>query len=135
MEDVDVDESAAPEPRERDISMPSFSQQTNTSQTSTRPLKRPLSSILPASTSAIPKKFCKQPDIKRKMPTLPPLPPVQSEAVLAIFAHSTLKSSVLNDSFGDADRLAFIGREALRMAVAEVLYEKRPMLTAVDLEV
>jgi dsRNA-specific ribonuclease len=84
----------------------------------------------------VPKKFC----IKRKMstlppPTLPPLPPVQSEAVLAIFVHSSLKSTVPNDKFGDADRLAFIGRQALTMAVAEVLFEKTPMMSAVDLEV
>jgi hypothetical protein len=89
---------------------------------------------LPASNTALPKKFRKQPDFKKNMP-IPPLPPVQSEAALAIFAHSSLKSLVLNDNFGDADRLAFIGRQVLSMAVADVLFEKRPMLSAVELEV
>lgn len=82
----------------------------------------------------VPKKFCKQSDIKRKM-SMPPLPPVQSEAALAIFVHSSLKSLAQNDNFGDADRLAFIGRQVLSMAVSEVLFEKKPMLSALDLEV
>jgi dsRNA-specific ribonuclease len=82
----------------------------------------------------VPKKFCKQTDIKRKM-NLPPLPPVQSEAALAIFVHSSIKSLVPNDNFGDADRLAFIGRHALNMAIAEVLFEKKPMMSALELEV
>jgi hypothetical protein len=116
------------------VSMPSYSQKTNTSQIPTRPLKRPLSSILPAPNPAVPKKFRKQSDIKRKM-SLPPLPPVQSEAALAIFVHSSIKSLVQNDNFGDADRLAFIGRQVLNMAIGEVFFEKRPMLSAVDLEV
>jgi ribonuclease-3 len=59
---------------------------------------------------------------------------VQSEAALAIFVHTSLKSSVQNDNFGDDERLAFIGRQVLSMAVTEVLFEKRPMLTAVELE-
>lgn len=67
--------------------------------------------------------------------SLPPLPPVQSEAALAIFVHSSIKSLVQNDNFGDADRLAFIGRQVLSMAITEVFFEKRPMLSAVDLEV
>ncbi len=67
--------------------------------------------------------------------SLPQLPPVQSEAALAIFVHSSLKSSAQNDRFGDGERLAFIGRQVLNMAIAEVLFEKRPMLEAVELEV
>jgi len=60
---------------------------------------------------------------------------VQSEAALAIFVHSSLKSSVQNDNFGDADRLSFIGRHVLSMAIAEVLSEKKPMTGALELEV
>jgi len=66
---------------------------------------------------------------------IPPLPPVQSDATLAIFVHSSLKGSVQNDLFGDGERLAFIGRQVLSMAIAETFFEKRPMLNAVDLEV
>jgi dsRNA-specific ribonuclease len=116
------------------ISMSSSSQQIKPSQTPTRPLKRPYSSTIPTPNCVVPKKFCKQPDIKRKM-SIPPIPPVQSEAALAIFVHSSLKSMAQNDNFGDADRLAFIGRNVLTMAVAEVLFEKKPMLGAVELEV
>ncbi len=116
--------------------MPSFSQHTNPSQTPTRPLKRPhsSSSTLPASNWVVSKKFCKQLDIKKNM-YLSPLPPVQSEAALAIFVHSSIKSSAQNDNFGDGERLAFIGRQVLGMAIAEVLFEKRPMLDAMELEV
>lgn len=115
------------------ISMP-FSPQTNPSQTPTRPPKRPLNNTLPASGWPISKKSCKQPDIKTKMP-LPPLPNVQSDAALTIFVHSSLKSPLQNERFGDAERLAFIGHHVLSMAIAESLFEKRPMLGAVDLEV
>ena len=66
---------------------------------------------------------------------LPPLPNVQSDAALTIFVHSSLKSPVPNERFGDAERLAFIGRHVLSMAIAESLFEKRPMLGAVELEV
>jgi dsRNA-specific ribonuclease len=69
------------------------------------------------------------------MSSLPPLPPVQSETALAIFVHSSIKSLTPNDNFGDADRLAFIGRNVLNMAIAHVLFEKKPMLSAVELEV
>jgi len=60
---------------------------------------------------------------------------VQSETALAIFVHSSLKGFAQNDNFGDADRLAFIGRQVLSMAIAQVLFEKNPMLSALELEV
>lgn len=70
-------------------------------------------------------------DIETRTP--PPLPVVQSETALAIFIHSSLRSSVQNDRFGDAERLAFLGQKALHMVIAETLFEKRPMMTAVEL--
>jgi len=66
--------------------------------------------------------------------TLPPLPPVQSDAALAIFVHRSLKSSAQNETFGDGERLAFLGEHVLRMVVAEVLFDKRPMLDARNLQ-
>jgi hypothetical protein len=114
--------------------MPPFSPQTNPSRTPTRPPKRSFSSTSPASNWPISKKFCKQPDIKTKM-SIPPLPPVQSDAALTIFIHSSLKTTVQNDRFGDSDRLAFIGGHVLSMAIAETLFEKRPMFSAVEVEV
>jgi dsRNA-specific ribonuclease len=67
--------------------------------------------------------------------SIPPLPPVQSDATLAIFVHSSLKGTSPNDLFGDGERLAFIGRQVLNMAIAETWFEKRPMVDAPDLEV
>ena len=107
------------------------SQASTSSQTSIRPLKRPFSTTLPASSWVVPKKIRKHPDIASKMP--PPLPPVQSDSALAIFQHSSVKSSVQNERFGDAERLAFLGEKVLHMVIAEIQFEKKPMLTAVDL--
>jgi len=73
----------------------------------------------------------KEPDTDTMMP--PPLPPVQSDTALAIFVHSSLKSSVRNERFGDTDRLACLGQKALHMVIAEILFEKRPMLDAIEL--
>jgi hypothetical protein len=73
----------------------------------------------------------KEPDPEIMM--LPPLPPVQSDTALAIFVHSSLKSPVRNERFGDADRLACLGQKALHMVIAETLFEKRPMLDATAL--
>jgi dsRNA-specific ribonuclease len=67
--------------------------------------------------------------------SLPPLPSVQSDATLAIFVHSSLKSEVLNERFGDGDRLAFLGQRVLQMVVSEILFEKRPMHDIMELEV
>ncbi|KAI0307675.1 hypothetical protein B0F90DRAFT_1621845 [Multifurca ochricompacta] len=66
--------------------------------------------------------------------TLPPLPPVQSDAALAIFVHRSFKPSGSNDRFGDSERLALLGQRVLCMVVAEIFFEKRPMLEANDLE-
>jgi ribonuclease-3 len=63
-----------------------------------------------------------------------PLPPIQSDAALAIFVHRSLKPSVPNPSFGDVERLAFLGEQVLRMVAAEILYDKRPMLDASTLQ-
>jgi dsRNA-specific ribonuclease len=66
----------------------------------------------------------------------PALPPVQGEATLAIFVHPSLRShSAPNERFGDGERLAFIGQRVLQMVLAEIYFEKRPMLSAVELEV
>jgi hypothetical protein len=66
---------------------------------------------------------------------VPPLPPIQSDAALAIFVHRSLRPTVPNDSFGDCERLAFLGEQVLRTVVAEIVFEKRPMLQARDLQV
>ena len=108
-----------------------LSAQSSSSQTSIPLLKRPFSTTLPASSWVVSKKIRKHPGMASKIP--PPLPPVQSDSALAIFQHSSVKSSVQNERFGDAERLAFIGEKALHMVIAEIQFEKRPMLAAVEL--
>ncbi|KAI0305021.1 hypothetical protein BC826DRAFT_979488 [Russula brevipes] len=98
-----------------------------------RPLKRPLSSSLLNSGWEVSHKIRKQSNIETRM-SLPPLPPVQSDATLAIFVHSSLKSPILNERFGDGDRLAFLGQRVLQMVVSEILFEKRPMHDIMELE-
>jgi ribonuclease-3 len=64
----------------------------------------------------------------------PSLPSIQGDAALAIFVHRSLTPSVPNDTFGDGERLAFLGERVLRMVVAEIIFDKRPMLEARNLE-
>lgn len=115
----------------RHTKMPPLSAQSNAPQAPIRSLKRTFSSTLPASSWVVTKKMRKEPDTETRMP--PSLPPVQSDTALAIFVHSSLKSLVQNERFGDADRLACLGQKVLHMAIAETLFEKRPMLDATDL--
>jgi dsRNA-specific ribonuclease len=67
--------------------------------------------------------------------TLPPLPPISSDFALAIFVHRSFKPAGLNDTFGDGDRLAFLGKQVLSMVVTDVLFKRRPMLRYDELEV
>lgn len=94
--------------------------------------KRPAGDPLCASGRVF-KKHRKELKTGTKM-TPSPLPPIQGDASLAVFVHRSLKSSVPNDSFGDGERLAFLGEQVLRMAVAEILFNKRPMLEASNLQ-
>ncbi|KAH8998821.1 hypothetical protein EDB86DRAFT_2910266 [Lactarius hatsudake] len=112
--------------------MPPLSISSNASQSLPQSSKRPASDPLCAS-GRIPKKPHKELKAGTKM-TLPPLPSVQGDAALAVFVHRSLKPSVPNDSFGDGERLAFLGEQALRMVIAETLFEKRPMLDAGSLQ-
>jgi dsRNA-specific ribonuclease len=107
------------------------SAQSNSSQTSIRHLKRTFNPTLPASSWVVSKKIRKHPGITSKMP--PPLPPVQSDSALAIFQHSSVKSAAQNERFGDSERLSFLGDKVLHMVVAEIQFEKRPMLNALIL--
>ncbi|KAI0048334.1 hypothetical protein FA95DRAFT_1678383 [Auriscalpium vulgare] len=66
---------------------------------------------------------------------LPPLPTLQGEVMLEIFMHRSLSSGSLNEDFGDSERLATIGKRVLSMAVAQILFDKRPMLDATGMEV
>ena len=106
--------------------------QSNPSQSLPQSSKRPASDPLyPPSRT-----FKKAKELKNgtKM-LLPSLPSIQSDAALAIFVHRSLKPSLPNDNFGDGERLAFLGEQVLRMIVAEILFEKRPMQDARNLQV
>jgi len=59
----------------------------------------------------------------------PPLPTLQNDTALVIFAHSFVRSPEQNDR---ADRLAFLGGKVLHMVTAETL-EKKSTLNTVDL--
>jgi len=59
----------------------------------------------------------------------PPLPTLQNDTALVIFAHSSVRSPEQNDR---ADRLAFLGGKVLHMVTAETL-EKKSTLNTVDL--
>jgi len=63
----------------------------------------------------------------------PPLPVVQNDTALAIFEHSSVRSSGHSNRFGDAGRLALLGRKVLHMVLVESLFEKRPMLDGDEL--
>ena len=55
---------------------------------------------------------------------------------LAIFIHRSFRSSGFNsDNFGDGDRLSFLGKQVLRVVVADVQFKRLPMLDFDELEV
>lgn len=118
--------------------MPPLSIQSNSSsQGLPQSSKRPASDPFCAPPGGVVKKPRKELKLGTTMllPTFPPLPPIQSDAALAIFVHRSLRPSVPNDNFGDCERLAFLGERVLRMVVAEIVFEKRPMVEARDLQV
>ncbi|KAI0249494.1 SNF2 family N-terminal domain-containing protein [Lactifluus subvellereus] len=89
--------------------------------------KRPSSDTFPASGWVVSKRTRKQSKIETVM-ALPPLPPIQSDATLAIFVHRSFRPPGSDERFGDSDRLAFLGNRVLAMVIADVLFEKRPMM-------
>jgi dsRNA-specific ribonuclease len=62
----------------------------------------------------------------------PPLPTVQNDTALVIFAHTSVRSPEQDDR---AARLAFLGEKVLHMVTAETLLEKKPMLDTAALNV
>jgi len=110
--------------------MPPLSIGSNSSQGLSHSSKRPASDPLCAPPGVV-KKPRKELKLGTKM-LIPPLPPIQSDAALAIFVHRSL--SIPNDSFGDGGRLAFLGEQVLRLVVAEIAFEKRPMVEAGNLQ-
>ncbi|KAI0271426.1 hypothetical protein BC834DRAFT_441831 [Gloeopeniophorella convolvens] len=64
----------------------------------------------------------------------PPLPQLSGDITLAVFTHRSLRSGQQNEPFGDGERLAVLGQYVLRMVVTEVLFNKKPLLVATELE-
>ncbi len=72
-------------------------------------------------------------------PGCPSAPHIDGEAMLEIFVHSSInitgKPMNSESVYADGPRLATIGRAMLEASYAAILFNKRPMLTAEELEV
>ena len=70
---------------------------------------------------------------------MPPAPPIDGEAMLEIFVHRSIRFTGMpmnaDSLYGDGDRLAILGEKMLESAYMNILFNKRPMLKAEDLEV
>lgn len=70
---------------------------------------------------------------------LPPAPQIDGEAMLEIFVHSSIKFPGMpmntESPYGDGVRLAVVGSKMLEAAYTYVLFQKRPMLKAEEIEV
>ena len=70
---------------------------------------------------------------------LPPAPQIDGEAMLEIFVHHSIRfpnAPMNTDSpYGDGQRLRTIGHRMLDAAYTSVMFDKRPMLNAEDLQV
>lgn len=62
---------------------------------------------------------------------------LQGDMMLDVFTHQSLRFSgaPANDDYGSPDRLVFLGRSVLEVAVASALFYQRPMLDASTLQV
>ncbi len=74
--------------------------------------------------------------------SVPPLPKIDGDAhiILDVYTHSSLRSHLganeySNDEYGDADRLALLGREVLDLAITHYWYRKLPQISADQLVV
>ncbi|TFK90780.1 hypothetical protein K466DRAFT_596634 [Polyporus arcularius HHB13444] len=69
---------------------------------------------------------------------LPPAPLIDGEAMLEIFVHKSIKfpgmPMNLDSPYGDGVRLATVGSKMLEAAYADILFQKRPMLKAEEIE-
>lgn len=70
---------------------------------------------------------------------LPPAPQIDGEAMLEIFVHPSIKFSGMpmnpDSPYGDGVRLAALGGRMLEAVYMHILFERRPMLKAEDMEV
>ncbi|KAI0049036.1 hypothetical protein FA95DRAFT_1677836 [Auriscalpium vulgare] len=64
---------------------------------------------------------------------LPAIPSLNGEAFVETFMHRELSSGVLNEDFGNAERLSVLGGHVLKLVVTNVLFDKRPMLVVQEI--
>lgn len=74
--------------------------------------------------------------------SVPPLPKIDGDAhiILDVYTHNSLRghlgsASDPNDEYGDADRLALLGKEVLDLAITHYWYRKMPLISAEQLMV
>lgn len=65
-----------------------------------------------------------------------PLPPINdTDLVLAVFTHESLQSGAADEHFGDAKRLAYLGKKVLDQAISYHYFMKKPTMTLDEIEV
>jgi dsRNA-specific ribonuclease len=70
---------------------------------------------------------------------LPPLPKIEGDVdlFLDVFTHNSLRmpSAPMNEEYGNTDRLAELGANVLRLAVATHFFRKKPLLQSKEINV
>lgn len=67
---------------------------------------------------------------------VPPLPPLQSDLILQVFTHKSLRRPKVSPAdYGDNERLSELGRAALDVAMTDALFRKLPYLGVADISV
>lgn len=88
---------------------------------------------IPVASSSTPLKRNRPPEISAQ---LPPLPKINSELILQVFTHISLRRwSERPEDHGDNERLILLGQLALDATVTCALFGKRPLLTAPEIMV
>jgi dsRNA-specific ribonuclease len=67
---------------------------------------------------------------------VPLLPPLQSDLILQVFTHKSLRRPKVSPAdYGDNERLSELGKVALDVATTHALFLKRPYLEVADISV
>lgn len=67
---------------------------------------------------------------------LPPLPRISGDVALQVFTHISLRRPDASPTdYGDNERLAYLGRPLLELAVTHVLFQCRPILRGIEISV
>ncbi|KAA1471580.1 hypothetical protein DENSPDRAFT_837604 [Dentipellis sp. KUC8613] len=89
-----------------------------------------------STSSALPGPSLKRPRRETSMAdNFPPIPSLDEDLYRVVSTHKSLLSPDENDELGDAERLRSLGKRVLAQAVAVACFRKKPLLSAVELEV